>query len=328
MTGLLTNAGSDPVLPASMRSGELLDFDKPERPRRPRLTAAAATAEVEALLLTDPDGAAATLRRAVDRLSGNVTFLLWASAVFADLAARRPRGGLPDRALLTDAWASLLCTVVLRCASDDRGLELIDRLQALYELTLRFNPQIGYQEQFDTALESFAAAGPRSSLAAANLLTASNPALALQLAENSDDSLGRALVCASANCELGRFEPAAQLFDRLERWGHSALELNLDDRFAWVLAMTEVGRFPEAERVCGETLGRLRLLQGPAARAWGSTPGARTIPAGTGRTSTASRRAGSPSCRVASPRAGTTSVTPPTTTPPRRRCTDPRCDCD
>ncbi len=280
MTALLGTARSDAALPAGLRSDELLNFDKPARPRRPRLTAATAKAEVEALLVSDPDGAASALHRAVDRLSTNVTFLLWAAEVFADLAGQRPRGGLPDRTLLTDAWASLLCTVVLRPASDDRGLELIDRLQALHELTVRFNPPIGYQEQFDTALESFAGAGPRSALAAANLLTSSNPALALQLAENSDDSLGRVLVCASANCELGRFEPAAQLFDRLERWGHSALELNLDDRFAWVLAMTEVGRFPEAERVCGETLGRLRLLQGARRAGLGVDAGREDDPSG------------------------------------------------
>ncbi len=151
--------------------------------------------------------------------------------------------------------------MVLKPSDDDVGLQQIDRLEQLHELVRRFDPPIGYTEQYDTALESFAGSGPRSALAAANLLTATNPSLALQLAEGSDDSLGRVLVCASAHCELGQFEPAAHLFDRLERWGHGPIDLNLDDRFAWVLAMTETGRFSEAEQVCGETLGRLRLLR-------------------------------------------------------------------
>ena len=151
--------------------------------------------------------------------------------------------------------------MVLKPEDDDRGLQLIDRIEQLYQLVQRYDPPLGYREQYDTALESFAGHGPRSALAAANLLTATNPSLALQLAEASDDSLGRVLVCASAHCELGQFEPAAHLFDRLDRWGHEAMELNLDDRFAWVLAMTETGRFTEAEQVCSETLGRLRLLR-------------------------------------------------------------------
>lgn len=261
MTSLVKAADSDPVLPPGLRSGELTGLDKPERPRRPRITAGAARAQVEALLSTDPKAAAELLRRHVDRLSTSCGFLLWASQTFSVLASDRSTPGLPDRQLTTDAWAALLCTVLLPANGDDRGLQLIDRLEQLHDLIGRFDPPIGYQEQYDTALQSFAQAGPRSALAAANLLTATNPALALRLAERSDDSLGRVLVCATAHCELGQFEPAALLFDRLERWGHEALELNLDDRFAWVLAMTEVGRFTEAERVCGETLGRLRLLR-------------------------------------------------------------------
>jgi hypothetical protein len=261
MASLLKTADSDPALPEALRADHLSQFDKPAKQRRPRPSAAAAQAEVEALLGTDPDAAAAALARYVDRLAGNAGFLLWASQAFSELADRRPSRGLPDRTLATDAWATLLCTVVVPPGDDDLGLQLIDRLDKLHALNQRFDPPLDYQEQVDSALQSFAASGPRSALAAANLLTATNPTLALQLAEASDDSLGRVLVCATAHCELGQFEPAAHQFDRLERWGHDALELNLDDRFAWVLAMTEVGRFDEAERVCGETLGRLRLLR-------------------------------------------------------------------
>ncbi|MBK8459594.1 MAG: hypothetical protein IPL43_04875 [Micropruina sp.] len=85
------------------------------------------------------------------------------------------------------------------------------------------------------------------------------------MAERTDDGLGQLLVCASAHCELGEYEAAAVLFDRLDHlWGHSALELHLDDRFAWVQAMTEVGRFAEAEGICSETLERVRVRRAAA----------------------------------------------------------------
>ena len=198
MAALLKTTEADPTVPAALRADHLSGFDKPARPRRTRPAPAAAQAEVETLLATDPDAAAAALARHVDRFAGNATFLLWASQTFSELAVARPSHGLPARTLATEAWAALLCTVVLPPGDDDQGLRLIDRLERLHELNQRFDPPLDYQEQLDSALQSFAASGPRSALAAANLLTASNPTLALQLAESSDDSLGRVLVCATA----------------------------------------------------------------------------------------------------------------------------------
>ena len=54
----------------------------------------------------------------VDRFAGNATFLLWASQTFSELAAARPSHGLPDRTLATEAWAALLCTMVLPPGDD------------------------------------------------------------------------------------------------------------------------------------------------------------------------------------------------------------------
>ena len=95
--------------------------------RSPLRLRQAGQAEVETLLATDPDAAAAALARHVDRFAGNATFLLWASQTFSELAAARPSHGLPDRTLATEAWAALLCTVVLPPGDDDQGLRLIDR---------------------------------------------------------------------------------------------------------------------------------------------------------------------------------------------------------
>jgi tetratricopeptide (TPR) repeat protein len=94
------------------------------------------------------------------------------------------------------------------------------------------------------------------------------------VAARTDDGLGQVLVCASAHCELGEYDRAAVLFDRLENlWGHSALDLHLDDRFAWVQAMAEVGRFAEADEVCRVTLERVQQ-QRAAVRAGVITLGA------------------------------------------------------
>lgn len=113
MAALLKTTEADPTVPAALRADHLSGFDKPARPRRTRPAPAAAQAEVETLLATDPDAAAAALARHVDRFAGNATFLLWASQTFSELAAARPSHGLPDRTLATEAWAALLCTVVL-----------------------------------------------------------------------------------------------------------------------------------------------------------------------------------------------------------------------
>ena len=105
-TSLLKPADDDPTLPASLRrshpagsgspvarlaEGRAPEPIEPPRPRRPRLSAATAQAEVEALLASDPDAAAALLTRYVDRLATSTSFLLWASSAFSRLAQLHPR---------------------------------------------------------------------------------------------------------------------------------------------------------------------------------------------------------------------------------------------
>ncbi len=68
MASLLKTADSDPALPEALRADHLSQFDKPAKQRRPRPSAAAAQAEVEALLGTAPDAAAAVLTCYFDRL--------------------------------------------------------------------------------------------------------------------------------------------------------------------------------------------------------------------------------------------------------------------
>ena len=241
-TGTLPAEGADP-------SAASMDKWQPGTTRaRPADLAAARRQVADLLAAGDPEALESTLSAMVDRFADEPDFLTFASDTFWSLSAAGPDR---DPELARKAWATTLCAVIPGAATDDQGVDLIRRLNEQYAVGNTFDPAIGYYEEYETALEAFGKAGPRSALAAANLLTATNPAKALEVAEGADDSLGQVLVRASAHCELGEHEDAARQFDYLERlWGHGPLDLHLDDRFQWVQAMTETGRFGEAERVC------------------------------------------------------------------------------
>jgi len=76
MASLIKTASTDPALPPSARQEDLDNFDKPARARRPRLSGAAAQAEIEQLLVYDPDPVTHTLSRHVDRFHTYSSFLL------------------------------------------------------------------------------------------------------------------------------------------------------------------------------------------------------------------------------------------------------------
>lgn len=241
--------GSDKFLPASSATPAAL---------------AAARKQIEALRASgDQERLVAKLSASVDRFSDHAPFLAYASDLFAELA--RHADGTFDPDLFRSAWATTLCAVVPGATTDEEGVAFIKRVETMSVIGAGFDPAIGYYEEVETALKSFGKAGPRSALAAANALSASNPALALEVAEGADDSLGEVLVRASAHCELGEYDDAVKLFDRLETlWGHGANDLHLDDRFQWVQAMTEVGRFHEAELVVNQTVELIRMRRDEA----------------------------------------------------------------
>lgn len=247
-------ASADPL----DQPGEALDKWLPGTTRARPGDLAAAQRQVAALVAKgDPVALESALSAMVDRFSEEPGFLAFASDTFWTMSSG---DGSRDAELARKAWATTLCAVIPGADNDDQGVDLIRRLAEQYAVGNAFDPAIGYYEEYETALEAFGRAGPRSALAAANLLTATNPAKSLEVVASADDSLGEVLVRASAHCELGEHEEAARQFDYLERlWGHGPLDLHLDDRFQWVQSMAETGRFGEAERVCTTTRELIRV---------------------------------------------------------------------
>ena len=163
-----------------------------------------------------------------------------------------------DQTLAREAWATALKMAAPGPRSDEDGVRVIGLLDRFYQAGRRQQTPIGSFTEFEQALVRFAAAGPRSALRAADLLAVENPGLALELVAGTEASAAAVLVQAVAFCELDDFPHAVELFDELARsWGTTVLELDVEDRSHWIQAMTDVGRFEEAESACGETLGAL-----------------------------------------------------------------------
>ncbi|MFZ1285161.1 MAG: hypothetical protein WAQ75_13695, partial [Propionicimonas sp.] len=139
--------------------------------------------------------------------------------------------------------------------SDEEGVRLIGLLDRFYEAGKRFRTPIGSASEFENALLRFAAAGPNATLLAADLLAADNPGLAVDLISHAEASASAALVSAVAACGLDDYAGAVREFDTLaQRWGMGVRDLDLEDRSHWIQAMTDVGRFSEADDACSGTL--------------------------------------------------------------------------
>lgn len=163
-------------------------------------------------------------------------------------------GPAADLTMAQLAWGSALMLAPPLARSDDDAIRMIGLLDRLYQAGRRSPNPIGTFSEFEQALLLFAAAGPQATLRAADLLSAEDPQLALDLVAGRDESAETVLVSAVASSELDDFSRAATLFDHLAiRWGIMPRDMDVEDRSRWVQAMTDVGRFEEAELACGRT---------------------------------------------------------------------------
>ena len=167
-------------------------------------------------------------------------------------------GVVEDPDLARQAWGTALRMVQPGPRTDAEGKRVIGLISRFYRAGRRASSPIGSYREFEQALVRFAAAGPESALLAADLLAADNPGLALDLIAQVEASADVVLVCAVAACELDDFATAVARFDELATvWGRDERTLELEDRSRWVQAMTQVGRFAEADRACAATLAAL-----------------------------------------------------------------------
>ena len=179
--------------------------------------------------------------------------------VAAELWQRAASSGVVEDAdLARQAWGTALRMVEPGPRNDAEGTRVIGLLSRFYRAGRRASSPIGSYREFEQALVRFAAAGPDSTLLAADLLAPDNPGLALDLIAQVDASADAVLVSAVAACELDDFVGAVARFDELAAvWDRDARSLELEDRSRWVQAMTEVGRFSEADLACAATLAAL-----------------------------------------------------------------------
>lgn len=218
-----------------------------------------------------------TLRQLAEEFPDDQDILEFVAAELwqrAETLAGHP--GPDDEALARDAWATALKMAAPGPRSDDEGVRLIGLLDRFYQAGRRQQTPIGSFTEFEQALVRFAAAGPHSALRAADLLAVENPGLALELVAGTEANEAAVLVQAIASCELDDFAAAAALFDHLEAtWGTTAAELDVEDRSHWIQAMTDIGRFAEAERACRGTIAAMEGADVGDSQAWsleGLTP--------------------------------------------------------
>lgn len=164
-------------------------------------------------------------------------------------------GTVEDPQLARQAWGAALKMAGAGPRDDAEGVRMIGLLDRFYQTGRRIDSPIGSYSEFEEALVRFAGAGPESALLAADLLAGENPGLALDLIAQVEASAGSVLVSAVAACELSDFSTAVAKFDELKTmWNRGVRDLEIEDRYRWIEAMTEVGRFQEADRACLGTL--------------------------------------------------------------------------
>jgi len=159
--------------------------------------------------------------------------------------------GDTDADLAERAWQAALRMAGPVPETDAGGVRLISLVDRFFQAGRLQRTPIGSYPEYEQALLRFAAAGPESTLRAADLLATESPALAIELVADSEANAACVLVRAVAFAELDDFSGSARLFDELaSRWGQGVDSLDVEDRSRWIQAMTDVGRFAEAEDAC------------------------------------------------------------------------------
>lgn len=180
--------------------------------------------------------------------------------------SRAEEAGTEDDELARQAWTAALRMAAPVPESDEAGVRMIGLLDRFFQAGRRQRTPIGSYPEFEQALVRFAAAGPQSTLRAADLLAAESPVLALELVAGAELSAAAVLVRAVASAELEDHAGAARLFDELAvRWNVGPADLDVEDRSRWIQAMTDVGRFAEAHEACVRTIA---VIEGPEAGGW------------------------------------------------------------
>ena len=209
-----------------------------------------------------------TLSELVASFPDDQDILEFVAAELWQRAERRAEqaGGAADDVLAQQAWSAALRMAGPVPSSDTEGVRLIGLLDRFFQAGRRQRTPIGSYSEFEAALVRFAAAGPEATLRAADLLAAESPVLALELVASAEISAAAVLVRAIASAELDDFPTAATLFDELAaHWGVDVANLDIEDRSRWIQAMTDVGRFAEAEEACLRTVAVIEGRQAEAA---------------------------------------------------------------
>jgi tetratricopeptide (TPR) repeat protein len=210
-----------------------------------------------------------SLRELVESFPDDQDILEFVAAELWQRAESRAEqsGGAEDDELARRAWTAALRMAGPVPETDADGVRLISLLDRFFQAGRRQRTPVGSYPEFEQALYRFASAGPDSTLRAADLLAAESPALALELVARTEVSSAAVLVRAVASAELEDFATAARLFDELDsRWGVGVRDLDVEDRSRWIQAMTDVGRFAEAEEACLRTI--TAIEGGPASAGW------------------------------------------------------------
>ena len=231
------------------------------------LTRADASNWLRALASRDAASARPTLTELVESFPDDQDILEFVAAELWQRAESRSEeaGSATDDDLARQAWTAALRIAAPLPTTDADGVRLIGLLDRFFQAGRRQRTPIGTYAEFEDALVRFAGAGPESTLRAADLLAAESPVVALELVAGVEITPAAVLVQAVASAELDDFTRAAALFDELaSRWGHRVRDLDVEDRSRWIQAMTDVGRFAEAEDACLHTLAVIEGRSAPA----------------------------------------------------------------
>jgi hypothetical protein len=223
---------------------------------------------VHALRSLDNSAETATLQQLVTAFPDDQDIVEFAAAELWQRAVSAAADA-PDSELARQAWAAAVRMSAPGPGSDADGVRLIGLLDRFFEAGRRLRTPIGSRTEFESALVRFAAAGPQSALRAADLLAGDNPGLALDLLTGAEADASAALVAAVAACELDDYPGAVRRFDDLRAvWGVGVRDLDVEDRSHWIQAMTDVGRFAEADAACTGTLAAIEGREPEAGEPW------------------------------------------------------------
>ncbi len=206
-----------------------------------------------------------SLRELVESFPDDQDILEFVAAELWQRAESRAEqaGVAEDDELARQAWSAALRMAGPVPETDADGVRLISLLDRFFQAGRRQRTPVGSYPEFEQALYRFAAAGPESTLRAADLLAAESPMLALELVASLEQTAASVLVRAVASAELEDFATASRLFDELgARFGFGVTDLDVEDRSRWVQAMTDVGRFAEAEEACLATIAAIEGTPG------------------------------------------------------------------